>query len=179
MVLHEIGLKYGTDKATFHEYLDFYQKKLPSRKFTGRLLEIGVMDGASLRMWREYYPKAEIIGVDNAMQSDLKIEGVGLVEIDATNELELKELGKFDIIIDDASHKTSDQQKTFEQLFYNQLNKNGIYILEDLHTSYIPSYVNSELTTIDYLKKKKDIKVTYFQRDKTINDSITCTITRK
>lgn len=176
MQLNNIGLKYGTDKATYHKYLDFYQKHLPKRTFKGRLLEIGVMDGASLRMWREYYPKAEIIGVDNAMQVDLRIEDVGLVEIDATNPIELKELGMFDIIIDDGSHKTADQQATFDHLFNNQLNKGGFYILEDLHTSLMPHYVNSDLTTIQYLKKRKDLKIKYFQRDKKVNDSMTCII---
>ena len=45
-VLNDIGLKYDADKSSrFHNYLDFYQEQLPDRSFSGRLLEIGVMDG--------------------------------------------------------------------------------------------------------------------------------------
>lgn len=176
MLLNDIGVKHGTDKATYHKYCDFYQKLLPKRTFKGRLLEVGVMDGASIRMWAEYYPKAEIVGIDTVDKSHLSIEGATLLQIDATDPAALADLGMFDIIIDDGSHKTSDQQKAFEQLYYSQLNKGGKYILEDLHTSLWPSYVDSKLDTIKYLKKLKNIKVHFFQRDKSINDSITSII---
>ncbi len=63
--LNDIGLKFNADKSSrFHNYLDSYQKQLPDRTFKGRLLEIGVMDGCSMSMWREYYPDAEIVGID-------------------------------------------------------------------------------------------------------------------
>ena len=62
-LLNDMGLKYDADKSSrFHLYLDFYQLMLPDRNFKGRLLEIGVMDGLSMKMWREYYPNAEIVG---------------------------------------------------------------------------------------------------------------------
>lgn len=175
MILQQLGLKYGADKATFHKYLDFYQNLLPNRGFKGRLLEVGIMDGASLKMWRDYYPKAEIVGVDISDKSHLDIEGVTIIQCDAANLGELKKLGNFDIIVDDGSHMTADQQATFKQMYYNQLNKGGFYILEDLHTSLMPSYVNSELTTIEYLKKL-DLPIKYFHRDKKVNDSMTCVI---
>lgn len=64
MTLDEIGLKYNTDKSSrAHGYLDFYEKYFP-KDLQGRILEIGVMDGYSLKMWNEYYSKAEIIGID-------------------------------------------------------------------------------------------------------------------
>jgi hypothetical protein len=152
-VLNDIGLKYGTDKATFHKYLDFYQRHLPDRSFKGRLLEIGVMDGNSMRMWREYYPDAEIVGIDTGLQWDLKIDGVTLLELDGTDPKQTNPLGMFDIIIDDASHYTADQQKSFEHLFYNQLTPGGLYVLEDLHTSFRPEFVNSKIDTIEYINK--------------------------
>ena len=175
MKLQQIGLKHNTDKAFFHEYLDFYQKNLPKASFKGRLLEIGVMDGASLLMWREYYPNAEIVGVDIDSKSHLEIDHVVILQLDATQPEQLKDLGYFDIIVDDGSHMTKDQQASFEWLYYNQLNKGGIYVLEDLHTSLMPSYVNSELTTLEYLKKSK-LKVEYYRRDPDVADSMTCVI---
>lgn len=174
-LLQKLGLKHNTDKATFHKYLDFYQQHLPKRSFNGRLLEIGVMDGGSLRMWREYYPEAEIIGIDIALQSDLRIEGVRLLECDATQPAVLADLGMFDIIIDDGSHITADQQKTFEYLYYNHLHNNGFYIMEDLHTSLMPSYVNSDRNTLDYLKHAM-LEAIHYRRDPNEVDSMTAII---
>lgn len=170
--LNDIGLKYDADKSSrFHNYLDFYEKHLPDRLFKGRLLEIGVMDGASMKMWREYYPDAEIIGIDifdktHLYNDDWGVpQSVQLLQINGTVEHPLRELGKFDIILDDGSHFMHDQQRTFELLYYKQLNKGGVYILEDLWTSHIAFYQNANITTIDYLKKleAKGMKMVHFK----------------
>lgn len=171
-LLNDIGLKYDADKSSrFHHYLDFYQKHLPDRTFKGRLLEIGVMDGYSMRMWREYYPDAEIIGLDikdmdHLYSIDWQVpKSVQLLNLDGTDPKALKPLGMFDIIIDDGSHYMSHQQKSFKHLYYNQLNKDGVYILEDLWTSYIDFYQDAKITTVDFLKalEKKGMKMTYFK----------------
>lgn len=171
-LLNEIGLKLNADKSSrFHNYLDFYQKQLPDRDFAGRLLEIGTMDGLSLMMWREYYPKAEIVGIDiydkeHLYNDDWKVpKSIKLITADGTKAEDTEPLGMFDIIIDDGSHYMSDQQKSFELLYYNQLNDGGIYILEDLWTSHIKMYQDAKVTTLDYLKKlqKKGMKMTYFK----------------
>jgi len=181
MSLQKLGLKHNTDKATFHKYLDFYQKLLPKRTFKGRLLEIGVMDGASLKMWREYYPNAEIIGIDiedksHLYNDDWKIpKTIDIRQIDGTDTKQLTDLGMFDIIIDDGSHYTADQQKSFEHLYLNQLNPKGFYIIEDLHTSLNPNYVNSKRNTIDYLKHAM-IEYEFYHNKANPNDSMTCVI---
>lgn len=171
-LLNDIGLKYNADKSSrFHNYLDFYQKHLPDRDFSGRLLEIGVMDGLSMKMWREYYPNAEIVGIDIKDMSmfhntDWQVpESVKLLTLDGTKKADMQPLGMFDVIIDDGSHYMKDQQASFELLYYSQLNKGGIYILEDLWTSYIALYQNAKITTIEYLKRleKKGMKMTYFK----------------
>lgn len=171
-VLNDIGLKLDADKSSrFHNYLDFYEKHLPDRDFSGRLLEIGVMDGLSVRMWREYYPNAEIIGIDVKDMSymhntDWNVpESVTLLTLDGTKAKDMKPLGKFDIILDDGSHYMSQQQASFELLYYKQLNKGGVYILEDLWTSYIDFYQDAPITTVDYLKKleAKGMKMDYFK----------------
>lgn len=157
-ILNEIGLKYDTDKSSrFHHYLDFYEEHFPDRDFDGRLLEIGVMDGFSMKTWREYYPKAEIIGIDIFNKDHLHNKpwavpkSVQLLEMDGTDPVQLSTLGMFDIVIDDGSHLMSDQQNSFVHLYYNQLKPNGLYVIEDLWTSYIDSYQDAELTTIEYL----------------------------
>lgn len=170
--LDTIGLKYGADKSSkFHNYLDFYQEQLPDRGFSGRLLEIGVMDGLSMKMWREYYPKAEIVGIDikpmdHMHNDDWQVpESVKLIECDGTDPKQSNKLGMFDIIIDDGSHFWADQQKSFEIFYYNQLNDGGVYILEDLWTSYIDYYANAKIHTLEYLKQleKKGMEMTYFK----------------
>lgn len=174
MLLNDIGLKYNADKSSrFHNYLDFYEKHLPDREFSGRLLEIGVMDGLSMRMWAEYYPNAEIVGID--IKPDMASymhnehwqvpERVKLLTLDGTKKADMQPLGMFDIIIDDGSHYWAEQQKSFEILYYSQLNKGGVYILEDLWTSHIEFYNNAKINTLDYLKKleKKGMKMTYFK----------------
>lgn len=171
-LLNDIGLKHNADKSSrFHHYLDFYQDQLPDQSFKGRLLEIGVMDGLSMKMWRDYYPDAEIVGIDIKdmsmfHNSDWQVpESVKLLTLDGTKAKDMKPLGMFDIIIDDGSHYMSQQQKSFELLYYSQLSKDGIYIIEDLWTSYIGFYQDAKITTVDYLKQleQKGMKMTYFK----------------
>jgi hypothetical protein len=154
-VLNDIGLRHDTDKSSrFHNYLDFYQEQLPDRSFTGRLLEIGVMDGYSMAMWREYYPDAtDIIGLDIMPKDHLNIPGVTLLQINATDIAAMRELGCFDVIVDDGSHMSLEQQQAFFWLYHHQLNPGGSYVIEDLWTSYMPPYVNSKHTTMEVLEK--------------------------
>lgn len=151
MTLQEIGLKHGTDKATFHKYCDFYEKELQGLN-PKRILEIGVKDGASLRMWKEYYPDAEVIGLD--ITEPLSIPGCTVLKMDATDVYALRELGKFDLIIDDGSHNTKDQQITFDYLFHHGLKRGGVYIIEDVHTSFYTQYITSKFTTYELMKDK-------------------------
>lgn len=174
--LNDIGLKYNADKSSrFHNYLDWYEEHLPGRTFSGRLLEIGVMDGLSMKMWREYYPDADIVGIDIKDMSmfhntDWQVpESVKLIQCDGTDPKQLKPLGMFDIIIDDGSHYMSHQQESFKHLYYNQLSKDGIYIIEDLWTSHITFYQDAKVTTIEYLKQleRMGMKMTYFKHKHT------------
>lgn len=166
MTLTEIGLKHETDKAFHHKFTDFYERELKGIEIKS-ILEIGVMDGASLRMWMEFYPQAEVIGVDIIEKN---IEGLTTIHGDATDPELINSLGMFDLIIDDGSHMTADQIKSYE-LLKTHLNKGGVYICEDVHTSYRPTYVNSE-TAVDYFTK---LGFTFFwKNDNDKTDSGTC-----
>lgn len=168
--LQDIGFNADTDKATFHHYLDFYAQHLPKRDFKGRLLEIGILDGASLRMWHEYYPDAEIVGID-IEDRHLDIPGVTQVIMDCKDIGALQELGDFDVIIDDGSHMTLDQQVDFNWLYHNQLNKSGFYVMEDIHTSYNPQYINSKYTTLEMFEHL-NTKVIQYRRSEDEVDSM-------
>lgn len=136
MTLSELGKKYNTDKYYLHNFCDFYEINL--KKDIKILWEIGILDGASLRMWSEYYPKANIVGFDINDKSDLEFnERINTVLLDQSNIYQLVELSKvkdIDIIIDDGSHIINHQIMTFEILF-DSLKSGGQYIIEDLHTS--------------------------------------------
>lgn len=172
--LQTIGLKHDTDKAYFHKYLDFYAKHLPKRDFAGRLLEIGVLAGGSIRMWREYYPKAEIVCID-IQDPNIDLPGVTQLKMDSKDTLALQELGSFDIIIDDGSHMTLDQQLSFYLLYYSQLNKGGFYIIEDVHTSFVEQYKNAKFTTLEMIEKL-GLKTIDYRRDESELDSMTTII---
>ncbi|MBR4618688.1 MAG: hypothetical protein IKO49_05230 [Bacilli bacterium] len=137
MTLQKIGLKYNTDKATYHNFCDFYEKNL--NKDIKILWEIGILNGASLNMWAEYYKSAKIVGFDIEDKSTLKyLPNIEIKVLDQGNLEQLKILANnykdIDVIIDDGSHFVNHQIMTFECLF-NSLKSNGQYIIEDLHTS--------------------------------------------
>lgn len=137
MNLHELGVKYNTDKSFEHNFCEKYEKLLPTKIDT--LVEIGILDGGSLNMWAEYYKDAKILGYDILDKKDLTfLPNITTSILDQGNLEQLlqlsKELNDIDVIIDDGSHVIEHQIKTFETLF-NSLKSDGIYILEDLHTS--------------------------------------------
>lgn len=155
-MLTELGLKCNTDKAYLHKFCNFYEQNL--NKNVTKLYEIGVLDGASLQMWSEYYPNAQIIGFDIEDKSMLKLNSnVTVKYLDQGNITQLKDLANnsnnVDIIIDDGSHFIDHQIMTFEILF-NSLKTNGQYIIEDLHTSTLLHsgyHFNNNKGTLQYL----------------------------
>lgn len=152
--LHELGLMYGSDKATYHNYCDFYEKELAGLN-PSEILEIGVLNGASLRMWKAFYPTAFVTGIDiNHPKTVLDCE---TWQIDATDIYHMEDMFNevmFDLIIDDGSHMCKDQQIAFQYLYHNKLHPGGIYIMEDVHTSFLSMFCNSKHTTYDLLKAK-------------------------
>ncbi len=117
-----------------------------------KILEIGVggyddpnSGGDSLRMWKQYFPNSMIYGMDIVDKRALEEDRIKIFQGSQDDEVFLKkvvaETGKFDIIIDDGSHRNDHVIKTFKILF-PELNNGGIYVVEDTHTSYIPSYEN-------------------------------------
>lgn len=131
MTLQEIGLKHKTDKAITHLYCGNYQKYFASWKYKEfTLLEIGVAGGASIKMWREYFPKAKIYGIDN--NPDCAGEGVfiGNATDEAFLNTVLESIGQPDVIIDDGGHVGHETIKSF-QLLFPKVKSGGYYIIED------------------------------------------------
>ena len=126
-----------TDK-TLHNYLDkyeFFLNKWKDKKFN--LLELGIFNGGSLRMWKKYFRNAEIYGVD--INPECKIHAderihVEIMDLSLLENLEALKNIQPEIIIDDASHIWSHQIKALINLF-PVLPSGGIFIMEDLETS--------------------------------------------
>lgn len=157
--LNELALKYNVDKATRHNYIPIYEEYMSEvRNSNVCLFEIGIDQGKSIKMWREYFPEAAIIGID-IKESSIQYFGdrVYTFVADQKNKEDLKHIieifPSFDFIIDDGSHKSYDQVFSFLHL-YPTLKSGGVYFIEDLHTSFIPQFNRSRYegkTCFDYL----------------------------
>ncbi len=141
---------FNTDKLS-HGYIPRYQSLLSglcSKRFN--LLEIGIggyeshtTGGESLRMWKAYFPHAQIHGLDIVEKSGVaenrihvwqgsQVDPEILMRIHAT-------AGGFDVMIDDGSHRSEHIIETFKILF-PLLHPGGHYFVEDTQTSYWPTY---------------------------------------
>ncbi len=106
-----------------------------------RMLEIGVSQGGSLDMWRQYFgPAALIVGADINPHCKTFEQGRTLVRIGSQEDRDflrglVAEFQTFDVIIDDGGHTMAQQVATFEEL-YGTVRPGGIFLTEDVHTSY-------------------------------------------
>lgn len=123
-------------------YLEVYHRHFA--RYRGRapvILEVGVFDGGSLDMWRDYFgPGVRIYGVDvDARCSAFAAPDTTIIIGDQGDRDFLKRLreqiGQVDILIDDGGHHMYQQIATFEEL-YSMVSEDGIYLCEDMHTSY-------------------------------------------
>ena len=136
--LENLAIKYGADKSSIiHGYTEPYNKLFkPIKKSVKKLLEVGVLRGNSLRMWRDYFPSATIYGLDNIKSYLKDDERIKCFYADQKNSLSLADgmkniNGKLDIIIDDGSHILSDQIITLKTLIH-YLKDGGYYVIEDI-----------------------------------------------
>lgn len=125
-----------------------------------RLIEYGVFHGGSLQMWKHYFgPQAQIIGVDiDPRCAALAEPGIEIVigdqEDPQTHARLCEKYGDFDIVIDDGGHTMKQQIVTFQGM-YPAVKMGGIYLAEDLHTSYFPRWgggIRQPGTFIEYSK---------------------------
>ncbi len=158
--LNDIFDKNGSDKGrNCHHYgrvYDFLLQRLRDRPI--KILEIGVYNGASLCSWADYFPNASIVGVDIKCDFKPTSERVSVEIGDSSDSMFLSGLTKrhstFDIVIDDGSHRSSDQQIAFKAL-WPSLNSGGVYVVEDLEVSYHPNWQHEDyIQTMEYFKAK-------------------------
>lgn len=161
-------------------YFEIYDQWF--RSYRGKpvvILEIGIYQGGSLRMWQEYFgEKAKIYAIDiNPACKQFENENTKIFigsqdDRDFLKEVR-REIPKLDILIDDGGHSMNQQIVAFEEL-YNHIKNNGIYLCEDLHTSYWSNYgggYQKKDTFIEYSKSFIDSINAWHAREKKLNIS--------
>ncbi|WP_341887617.1 hypothetical protein [Variovorax sp. YR752] len=173
--LADLALEFGTDKLT-HGYLTTYEKYLaPRRQDALTIVEIGLKKRAkgvsgceSLRMWREYFPNARVIGLDIIDVSTLPVvERTEVYQCDGTDPRMLASVFERhgiqpDILIDDGAHTPRSHQVALGVIF-PRMRSRGIYFIEDLQVCINPNIfarwdVTPENNTITYLQKLQETK---------------------
>jgi cephalosporin hydroxylase len=144
--LDELALWHGADKSSAgHDFAALYERYLVQRRHAPlTLLEIGVWRGASLRTWRDYFPRGRIVGIDvqeHALaQSGERIEVfVGDQQDPAFLASVLEHVGPLDVVVDDGGHLPELQFASLHCL-WPSLKPGGLYIVEDTQTSYREDY---------------------------------------
>lgn len=183
-ILNELCEKNGCDKGLFeshsdffswypHNYTDIYDDLFFDRRIKlERVFELGIgtnkapnqrlirtsKPGASLRVWKEYFPNAVIYGGDIDKKTMFSENRIKTFLVDQTNEQSVKnmwgkiKINNFDIIIDDGLH-TFEAAKVFFENSFIKLKKNGYYFIEDIFHKDIYTYLNY------FLKKKIRLKL--------------------
>jgi hypothetical protein len=148
---------HGTDKWGYHWYAQHYQSHFHRlRKKRLNLLEIGVggyddprAGGESLRMWKDYFPNANIFGIDVFDKSGLEEPRIRIFKGSQDDPDFLAwvagQIGRLDIIIDDGSHLNEHMVASFQALF-PLLAEGGFYAIEDLQAAYMVSQGSSDVT---------------------------------
>lgn len=162
-----------SDKGFHHGYHRFYYPLLKEYEFEPvRFLEIGVDDGKSMVIWKQFFKNANHIygiGYKNYQTKYKEVvdDNMTLFMGDQSNVQFLNKMkqdtgGNFDIIVDDGSHVPSHIKVSFENL-WPVLKPGGMYIIEDIETSYWNkhatiygySFTNEE-SIVEYFKQRVD-----------------------
>lgn len=204
MSLNELSIKYKLDKniaSGCHNYIPGYTSLFENRQTdVKKMLEIGIgsvengqmcgvinfgyKTGNSLKCWSEYFPNSMIYGIDIYKHEELNTNRIITFQADQSNETDLQNIMKnindnLDIIIDDGSHIAEHQ--VFSFLFLNKfLNKNGIYVIEDIQPQNIDKFLDLSIFPEDCIKYIKDnFIIKYFDTRKDfgrVDDFMMCFI---
>jgi len=170
-ILEELAIKYGTDKQikNGHGYTQLYNDLFKDIRLNElNFFELGVREGWSINMWAEYFPNSKIWCIDNDFEKlcpeKFENDRINFTICDQDDSNKLSEIhnfsGDFDIIIDDCSHISHLTIKSFEILFHF-LKKDGMYVIEDLHTCDFKNYTPHDPTTLEYFRAS-NYNVEYF-----------------
>ena len=169
--------KYQTDKWTDHYYVqDLYEplfEQFQNKKVN--VLEIGVWNGESMKLWHDYFVNAKnIVGIDIFVRSSFKEVSGWLKDYDVklhkfNSHEDTDKFNKFadtykegfDIIIDDGRHWYENQINTYKK-FKNLMKPGGVYIIEDISFEREESVYTSYKLTESGMQNVVEAKI---QRD--------------
>jgi hypothetical protein len=146
-------------------YFDIYERHL--ERFRGAspaMIEIGVMGGGSLAMWKEYFGSgSHIVGIDinpecKAHEADGIDIFIGSQDDPAMIDAIFSKYPKIDIVLDDGSHMMRHMISSFK-LMYDRMQPNGVYMVEDIHTCYWKEYgggLSEKDSFMEFAKRKLD-----------------------
>ena len=171
--LAHIAARYDTDKAVHTHYLRNYEHyfgELRDREV--RLFELGIKKGGSLYLWRDYFERGLIVGLDvepvqlddasgrirtyQGMQQDTEL----LDRIARENAPE-----GFDIIIDDCAHIGVLARASFWHLFEHHLKSGGVYIIEDWGTGYWDGWLDG----VGYTRGRKSLNPVLYRSTRALS----------
>ena len=142
--LCQLAHKYGSDKhSAKHSYTRWYWDTFQARReLVRKVVEIGVGEGASLRMWRDFFPNAMIYGAELNAERIFQDERIEVIPCDQSNPVDLAQLvirtgSDVDLFIDDGSHKPIEQADTCWELM-PLLSPKVIYVIEDAPYPWLP-----------------------------------------
>lgn len=160
--LSELAKNFKTDKAVgLHDYTEIYDTYFDAiKEYPMNVLEIGVFEGESLKMWEAYFKNSTVIGLDinpdcAKYAGDRRKVYIGSQIDEILLWTIAKENKAPDIIIDDGSHIWEHQIKTFRCAF-PLLKAGGLYFIEDLHTSYAAGWGTGGETGVEFTKTLVD-----------------------
>jgi len=162
-ILNTLCKKYGCDKGYFkgsqkffswkpHSYTDLYYFLFSGQRlYINKVFELGIgtnkvfndelkrksMPGASLRVWKSFFPKAKIFGADIDTKTLFEEKRIKTYIVDQFDSKSIKDMWKkikltdFDLIIDDGCHQFEGTINFFMNSI-NFLGPNGFYIIEDI-----------------------------------------------
>lgn len=147
-----------SDKFYWHQYVDFYETFLQNTKFNN-IAELGVFEGASIKWLLARFPYSKIFGADILSQKsnwpvDDRVKYYKLNQANRTELCEFFNQAIFDLIIEDGSHEPQHQVNCLLEGL-PKLADDGVYILEDIHSSLNRTQGNAltVLLAIDHFQK--------------------------
>ena len=182
--LEEIANNDRTDKNTCHSYLPLYQELLINKKETAKnVLEIGIYDGGSVKLWHDFFTNATVYGLDimhmNNVWEEIKNKekivlytSTDAYNDDFFNNTFLNKI-KFDFMLDDGPH-TLDSMKQFIKLYSQLMTDDGILIIEDVQCwewidilkNEVPEHLKQYIKTYDLRANKNRYDDIVFTIDK-------------
>lgn len=139
-IFYQYGKLHNTDKVTHHKYHNIYPRYIEQYYDTdGGILEVGLAGQCSLRTWLDVFPNMHVYVFEKDC-TDSSTDRYSIIQCDQSSAESLQKAVKkckhpIYFINDDGSHHPEHQLLTFNALFPT-LEVGGVYIIEDIETSY-------------------------------------------